>query len=97
MDNSEKLKKLKEDHDKWYKEYLEKRDARVKELETLIGSIWWKLEKVEWNHDECEVIVTAADQGGWPFEAFKFKLVSGLDWLDVLESVLKQVQKKFNK
>lgn len=92
---NENLKNLIAEKDKWYKKYLKKRDAKVKELEILIGSIWWKLNKIEWNHDNNEVIVTAEDQGGWPFETFKFKY-HGDDWLDLLEEVLK-LKKDYNK
>lgn len=91
---NEKLKEFIAEKDKGYKEYLENRAVKVKELEKIIHSIWWRINKVEWNFDNNEVIITAEDQGGWPFEALRFKSATE-DWLDLLEEILIIKKRKY--
>lgn len=93
---SESLEILKKKHDIWYAKYLKKRETKVKRIEKLINTIWWRLNRIEWDHDRQTIKIFAEDQGGWPFEAFSFGFGSET-WLHLLELTLKKVKKLYSK
>ena len=87
------MQQLKADHDEFYQEYCKKRDKRKAEIEVLINSIWWKLNKIVWDDKKNSIEVHVEDQGGWPFMAFSFSLQLE-NWLDYLEKTLKIIKEK---